>query len=113
MEQGHSGPGCWGRSSDHGRQRHVPPHDETLATTRKPCARKATPAAARRAATASRGILQDAEESSVATTAGETFLALLHLDLSEEDLEIQHPRIVAPPEEPLEDLVQHGPDQVY
>ena len=38
---------------------------------------------------------------------------LPHLDFSEEDLERLHPRILAPPEEPLHDLLQDEHDAVY
>ena len=50
---------------------------------------------------------------SVGPTAGETFPTLPHLDFSEEDLERLHPRILAPPEEPLHDLLQDEHDAVY
>ena len=43
---------------------------------------------------------------------GETFHTLPHLQVSEENLEVLRLRILAPLEEPLEDLVQDGPDEV-
>ena len=55
----------------------------------------------------------DAGGPSATTTAGETFPTMPHLDLSDEDLKKFHPRILAPPEEQLYDLVQDDHDAVY
>ena len=55
----------------------------------------------------------DAGGPSLTTTAEETFPTLPHLDFSEEDLERLHPRILAPPEELLEDLLRDDHDCVY
>ena len=57
--------------------------------------------------------MEDAGGPSVGPTARETFPTLPHLDFSEEDLERLHPRILAPPEEPLHDLVRDEHDPVY
>ena len=81
---------------------HVPRHD--------PATGNATLETARRAATVSRGTVEDAGEPSAGR---ETFPTLPHLDFSEEDLERLHPRILAPPEEPLHDLMQDEHDAVY
>ena len=84
---------------------HVPPHDPTTGN--------ATLETARPAATVSKGSVEDAGGPSVGPTARETFPTLPHLDFSEEDLERLHPRILAPPEEPLHDLLQDDHDPVY
>ena len=81
---------------------HVPQHD--------PATGNATLETARRTATVFRGTVEDAGEPSAGR---ETFPTLPHLDFSEEDLERLHPRILAPPEEPLHDLVQDEHDPVY
>ena len=57
--------------------------------------------------------MEDARGPSATTTARETFHTMPHLDLSDEDLESLHPRILAPPEEPLHDFVQDDHDPVY
>ena len=43
----------------------------------------------------------------------ETFPIMPHLQLSGEEIEALHPRILAPPEEPLWDLACDNCDQVY
>ena len=81
---------------------HVPQHD--------PATGNATLETARRTATVSRGTVEDAGGPS---DGRETFPTLPHLDFSEEDLERLHPRILAPPEKPLHDLLQDEHDAVY
>ena len=44
---------------------------------------------------------------------GETFPVMPHLDLSEEELAGHHPSILAPPEEPLQDILRDEDDAVY
>ena len=78
--------------------------------TPRPRHRNATLETARRTATVSRGTVEDAGGPSAGR---ETFPTLPHLDFSEEDLERLHPRILAPPEEPLHDLVRDEHDPVY
>ena len=51
--------------------------------------------------------MEDAGGPSATTMSGERFPTMPHLDLSDEDLERLHRRILAPPEELLHDLVQH------
>ena len=59
------------------------------------------------------GIVENAEDPSETAALGETFPTLPHLHLSGEALEARHPRILAPPEEPLQDLAQDETDQIY
>ena len=64
-------------------------------------------------ATVHRGTVENAEDPSETAALGETFPTLPHLRLSGEALEARHPRILAPPEEPLQDLARDEADQIY
>ena len=64
-------------------------------------------------ATVHRGTVENADEPGETAALGETFPTLPHLHLSGEALEARHPRILAPPEEPLQDLAQDETDQIY
>ena len=81
---------------------HVPQHD--------PATGNATLETARRTATVSRGTVEDAGGPSGGR---ETSPTMPHLDFSEEDLERLHPRILAPPEEPMHDLLKDEHDAVF
>ena len=72
----------------------------------------ATSAAARRSATRNEGTTGDDSTRDTAAM-GETFPIMPHLQLSSEEIEALHHRILAPPGEPLCDLACDNCDQVY
>ena len=72
----------------------------------------ATSTPARRSATGNEGTIGDDSTGDTAAME-ETFPIMPHLQLSGEEIEALHPRILAPPEEPLWDLACDNCDQVY